>query len=306
LSTAFDQPLPKPSPSELELLFELRNSFEQLLQTDSGDGLPSEVAWRDHMSRLRHLVLTQNAREFLRWDVVSYTMFVATAHFVRTELTFLKKRSNWKQRWKAAITESWVGHPRPYPFHPSSSGNLIHHAYHVAQFEQATGIDVAMLDFVLEFGGGYGSMCRLFHKLGFKGTYVIFDLAPFSALQTYYLKALGLPVLNAHEAANNHPGIRCVVERERLAAIVAQRQLAANTLFLATWSLSEAPVSVRDGILPLVSDFHSFLLAYQDRFGEVDNTQFFEKWKSTLSRVAWHHWQIPHLSGNSYLMGAVH
>src|SRR3712207_7978939 len=45
---------------------------------------------------------------------------------------------------------------RSYPAWPESSGNLLHHAYHVCRFEEATGLRAEQLELVVEFGGGYG------------------------------------------------------------------------------------------------------------------------------------------------------
>jgi hypothetical protein len=47
-------------------------------------------------------------------------------------------------------------------------------------------------DCIVEFGGGFGSMCRLIGALGFRGRYVIFDLPPVLALQRYYLGLHGI------------------------------------------------------------------------------------------------------------------
>ena len=57
-------------------------------------------------------------------------------------------------------------------------------------------------DVIVEFGGGYGSMCRLVRKLGFKGRYVIFDLRPILALQKYYLGLHGVEAGYDLTAAN--------------------------------------------------------------------------------------------------------
>ena len=65
---------------------------------------------------------------------------------------------------------------------------------HLALFEETTGSKIDTLELIFEFGGGYGSMCRLAHNLGFNQAYIIFDLQPFSALQNYYLSSLDLPV----------------------------------------------------------------------------------------------------------------
>jgi hypothetical protein len=49
-------------------------------------------------------------------------------------------------------------------------------------------------DCIIEFGGGFGSMCRLVHALGFRGQHIIFDLPPVWALQRYYLRLHGIEV----------------------------------------------------------------------------------------------------------------
>ena len=108
---------------------------------------------------------------------------------------------------------------------------MIHHAYHLAQFEEKTRTQVHEIDFVLEFGGGYGSMCRLFYNLGFRGRYVIFDLPSFSALQIYYLKTLDLPVQPINEL-KSRTGIVCVSDNTVLKSILQILNVKINYLLL--------------------------------------------------------------------------
>lgn len=303
LQFVFDKPLPLPSSQEERFLSELRTVFRDLPVLETTNVPPSEAAWLSNMNRLRELALNQDPREFLRWDVVSKTMFIADARYVSTELKYLKHRPDWNSRYRAAIKESPVGHPIPYAFYPVSSGNLIHHAYHVLQFEEQTKVQVHNIDLVFEFGGGYGSMCRLFCNLGFQGRYIIFDLPSFSALQRYYLKTLGLPVKSVTEFAKSKTGIVCVSDIQELRALLADHIKADNTMFVATWSISESPISIRDSVLTLISEFKLFLIAYQDKFGEVDNVDFFNSWKGINRSVAWRDWRIEHIPGNNYLVG---
>jgi hypothetical protein len=196
-----------------------------------------------------------------------------------------------------------VGDPIPYLWYWRSSGNLIHHAYHLAQFEEKAEVLIHEIDYVFEFGGGYGSMCRLFFNLGFRGRYIIFDLPPFSALQAYFLKTLGLTVKSALEAKNTNTGIICLSDIQDLISLLRDRTQPRKDMFVATWSISECPIITRESILPLVSDFQTFMIAYQDTFGEVDNREFFYNWMQTIADVRWNAWQIEHLPGNNYLVG---
>ena len=298
-----DKALLAPSSKEEKFLSELQTAFRELPVLKTKNLLPSEAEWVNNMNRLRELVLNHNPREFLRWNVISGTMFVSKARYILTELNYIKQRSDWDTLWRTAIKEFPTGHPLPYLFYPDSSGNLIHHAYHVAQFEEKTGAQIHNTDYVFEFGGGYGSMCRLFFNLGFHGKYIIFDLPSFSALQRYFLKAIGLPVHSLDTFIKSKTGVICLSDIEQLKLLIPDHIEVSNSMFIATWSISEAPITIRDPILSLTSEFKSFLLAYQDKFGEVNNVNFFSKWKDTNRAIIWHNWQIKHIPGNNYLVG---
>jgi len=301
---AFDKPLLPPIRQELNLIEELKSRFRGMHIMGDNDIPFSEEEWARNANRLRELVLNSNPREFLRWDVVLKTMFVTHASYLQKELNYLKSLPEWKTRWRRAIRESQQGHPIPYPFHPTSSGNLIHQAYHLAQFEEKTGVRIDEVKFVFEFGGGYGCMCRLFYNMGFNGTYIIFDLPYLSALQEYYLKSIGIHVRDGKLFKIGNVGVICVSDLEQLRGIVLDGLKNCNSIFVATWSISEVPIFLRNSILPLVSQFTAFLVAYQHKFGKVDNLRFFKEWKAGFDeRVAWNDWQIKHLPGNNYLVG---
>ena len=266
-------------------------------------------AWLSNIDKLCQRILATDPADFVQWDVISRTMVVGNADFVPGELAFLQGLPDWETRWKNVLKESLVGNPVLYDGFPGSSGNLIHQAYHLAHFEQKTGEKISDCSFVLEFGGGYGSMCRLVRSLGFKGRYVIFDLPPLSALQRYVLRMNGIPAEHSAEAAAKDPGtVICASGLEMLKQLLAGRPEADKAAFIATWSLSESPVPLRREILPLLKGFRHFLVAYQGLFGEVDNDAFFKEWAASLPGTAWHQWKIPHLPNqryrdNFYLMG---
>src|SRR5689334_1848175 len=152
LAIVVDKPLPPASPHELALLEELREAFSLTAPLNTADVPASQAIWLNNLNRLRELVIEDDPREFLRWDVVQDSMFVTTAPYVTKELVALKRNPLWNSRWRKALQESPAGHPVPYPFFPKTSGNLIHHAYHLAQFEEKTGLAVNDMDSVLEFG----------------------------------------------------------------------------------------------------------------------------------------------------------
>jgi hypothetical protein len=291
------------TPRELELVRELRDGCRRLPARPVSDDSQAANTWASLVNHFRHLVATEDPRQFLAWDHL-HTMFVGNADFVGPELEHLKSRGDWEGRWREAVRESEVGHPLRFPSYPQSSGNLLHHAYHLSQFEEATGARVDDFDMVFEFGGGYGSMCRLFHKLGFKGRYVIFDFAEFSLLQQFFLKSVGVPVRDVNALVAGEHGAATVSDPARLKELLpALTGKSRASLFVATWSLSETPAELRREVIPLTSGFNAFLLAYQERFGEMDNDQFFEEWKKSRPDVEWRGGPIEHLPGSSYLFG---
>ena len=155
----------------------------------------------------------------------------------------------------------------------------------------------------MEFGGGYGSLCRIVHKLGFQGRYVIFDLPEFAALQKFYLGLLGSPLVPEKEASPGDPGILCTSELPELDA--ATRNEATRGIFIATWSLSETGESLREHVvtLPGIESAAAYLIAYQRDFGGVDNPRFFDEWRASKPGIHWVHSEIAHMPGNYYLFG---
>lgn len=288
-----------------ELLEELRSTFCELPCVHSSSDYPSELEWLNNIKRFRGLVLNSDPRKFLAWDVISRTMFVGNKRYISSELDFLRNLHDWDNLWRKAIIESQVGHPIPYWKYPRTSGNLIHHAYHISQFEKKTEMRANTMTFVFEFGGGYGSICRLFHNLGFRGKYVIFDLPAFSALQQFFLKSIGIRVhsVNSNSFKTSKSGVVCISDIEQLTTVLESHNDFSNSMFIATWSISETSANLRSSILSLLGKFKAFLIGYQDQFEEVNNIDFFRNWISTQDNVEWHNWRIEHLEHNSYLIG---
>ncbi len=303
LMNTIDYPLSIPDRRETEFISELRETFKRLHPIEVDKKSLSEKIWLENGNRLRELVLKDDPRKFLRWDVVLDTMFVAYGKYIRKELDHLKHHREWGRRWRHAIRESRTGRPFPYPFYPKSSGTLIQHAYHIAQFEDKTRLHANEMNIIFEFGGGYGSMCRLVHNLGFAGKYIIYDLPHFSALQKYYLKSSGFKIYSTDAFKTAKNGIVCISDLESVDLLLRQNTSMENSLFVATWSISEAPISIRKSIIPIISKFENFLVAYQNKFEKVDNIEYFGNWMNSKQNIIWQKWEIDYLPGNYYLIG---
>jgi hypothetical protein len=296
--------LAAPNASEDKLIAAIRAELSAIAPIENGHSTECERMWSRFQETLRHSFLNRDPREFLTWDVMTRTMFLAFSAYAAKEFFHLQRLPNWSSRWKAAIRESTVGRPAPFPFYPPTSANLVHEAYTLSAFEDATGMRVSDFAQVLEFGGGYGSMCRLFFNLGFGGIYKIYDLGPFSSVQSYFLKSLNIPVKRASTDTSLRHGVE-LLSNERQLAAVGPPPRGGKSLFLAAWSLSETPLTVRHRILPHVQKHDAYLIAYQDRFGEADNREFFEEWqRETASQINWRRVRIAQIPGSHwYLFG---
>jgi hypothetical protein len=276
----------------------LRRTMADLPSLD-GQAPDSAAAaeWLGNRRRLRQLVAESDPRQFLEWDVIHKTMFVANAPYVRQELAELRQSPRWQDRWKPAHREDAAGCPPRCRWSLGSSGNLIHHAYHLLRAETMLGKTIDQFDRIVEFGGGYGSFCRLAWRLGFRGRYVIFDLPEFSALQRFYLAGVGIPAA----ASKQESGVRCVSD---LAELSDREPDSKPGLFFGFWSISETPVDFRGPVLAKAAALGNVFIGYQDRFQEVDNVRFFAEWVASQPGLKWAESRINHLSDSRYLAGA--
>lgn len=246
---------------------------------------PLNDSWTKNRSSLRADILRRDPQTFLSWPYIQYTMFHQSK---LQELDELKQKPYWKE-WEKSLVESSVGTPRTYPHFNTTSGNLIHQAYSLSQLKDYSHIDFSTLNTIVEFGGGYGSMARLVYNLGFRGTYLIFDLPEFLALQTYYLG------LN---------GIENIVYADTLEKLTEMLASSATVdVCIATWSLSETPLSLRESFMKKLPRIAYFLISYQNSFEEIDNTSYFQKFMRDRKEITWNSYPIEHLPGNNYLVG---
>lgn len=265
--------LPKPTARETALIAEFRGQILKQMLSFKGS------SWSDFVQELKRYAFFFDPRTFLRWRVIERTLFVVDQIYIPSELHALQMSREWVSLWKIAIIEQNVGCPTPSPHLPTSSGNLIHHAYHLLKLREAIDMNFDQINVVFEFGGGYGSMCRLLRRVGFHGDYVIYDLPEMTLLQKFYLGMLD-PTFDM----SNTVLINTLSELEKAMAHQRDRK---GSLFIATWSLSETPISLRNQILSLAKGFDYYLFCYQPRFDDVDNVEFFKHYADERHDVLW-------------------
>jgi hypothetical protein len=259
--------------------------------------------WDGLRMELRERLRAGDPAEFLHWPPVQQTMVMRSHRRVVSGLAHLRARPDWRHRWRSAVRETTLGHPRPLPRCPWSSANLIFQACHLCRFEEATGRSLASMRTIVEFGGGYGRLCHLVHDLGFTGTYVIFDLPEVAALQRFYLRHVGIAVSDARDAVWPERGVVTVADLADLRALLRRRPRG-EAAFVAIGSLSEAPLALRESLFTDTASFDAFLFFYSARHDSIDNRVHFARWRSRLDTHDWHDLPIPHLRKAAwYLFG---
>jgi hypothetical protein len=218
-------------------------------------------------------------------------MFTGTNNYTRREHSILANRFD-ASRWKYAIKESWFGAPPAFEWDASTSGNLIHQAYHLHMLDQISRVKLKDYDFIIELGGGYGALAYIAYRLGFKGSYIIFDIPEMLALQRYYLYNVLSPGENIYKVSffradeDISYGIRGILDR---------------ALVVGLWSLSESPIPIREQFLGMDGLPYSYLFAFQDSWIEINNQAYFKDFAARNPVFEWSIW--PAAEADTYLIG---
>jgi hypothetical protein len=96
---------------------------------------------------------------------------------------------------------------------------------------------------IIEFGGGFGCMCKMIFDRGFSGTYYIFDFPELSQLQKYYLCKLG-------------ENVKFINNFDKLPKIQS------DSLFISVSALEESPKEIREKMLEYAKDCRDFFFKF--------------------------------------------
>jgi hypothetical protein len=176
--------------------------------------------------------------------------------------------------------------------------NSSHHLYHVLRFEAFRGNAAADIGSVVEFGGGYGNLARLFRNMGHRGGYAIVDLPVFSCIQYVYLATVfGADAVRIVTG----PEEEAPVDAIRLVPLtgLGQVRLGAD-LFVSTWALSESPAAVYDFTAGREwFGAREILMAFNEEWIPWETDALVGSLKRRFRRVEVE--PIPFLRGNRYL-----
>jgi len=272
---------------------ELLQSLDQAAAQTAGQG-----EWTHLSAEIAGALREHGANEFLRLAPIAKTVHPRIRSAGPGYRDYVFRSARFTPALQQALTESPVGKPLLNPYYPLSSPLLMQHAYHLIRLLEATDLEVSGLGLVADFGGGYGSFFRLLRNLGYRGRYLICDLPAMCALQRFYLRNL-FPSDPGGEPPANLQWVTQDIPRHLGEQGAAHRP----SLFVATWSLSETPPTVREAIAPALGGFTYVLCAYQRAFAGIDNARYFQALERSLPQFTWRHAECEVYRNNFYLIG---
>lgn len=161
-----------------------------------------------------------------------------------------------------AVKEPMVGctpsdfqqHLQLFPDFPTTM-NRVQHMAHLLICKY-TPEQLSKMETIVELGGGIGEMTDIIYKLGFRGKYIIYDFKEVGAIQKYHHDQLGYTNV-VH--TNN---VDDLVDAD---------------LCIATWSLTEMPLDLREEILPNIKNTKNWLIAYSNLIFSLNNDKYIKE-----------------------------
>ena len=240
---------------------EFRESMAALPEPPSNSVAPFWDFWRhDLWTRAQ----SESPDSFMAWPCIYHTMLVDHFDMTQPILYLVPERERWNEAAAAPNVSLRLA--------------LIEQAHHLKRWEDTTGKRIESLDRIFEFGGGFGAMALVAHRLGFAGEYVICDLPEFSLLQRWFLARHGVSVKH----------------------VEAGEPLRADVL-MGLYSISEIPPQMRDEVFE-TTKAESYLLLYSSRFADYDNDAYFARFMQRVN-LDWSVVPFPGRPSNWYAIG---
>lgn len=234
--------------------------------------------WESLNTGLEKVFLPYPSFSFLRNPIIMSTMFPTVGgKWLEEELNFLEKIIP-RDKLKVLLQEDYIGVPLLLNSTYFTSHNSIHHLYHLIRFLDKTHCNLDQINTVVEWGGGYGNMAKIFIRLKYiPSTYIIIDIPLFSCIQWLYLATI-----LGREKVNLLYENKDTIQAKKINLIpicfVDNYEIDAD-LFISTWGLSESSMCAQNYVASR-QWFNSkhILLAYQnsnnslpyaDRIGKI-------------------------------------
>lgn len=195
--------------------------------------------WKNSNKKMEKVLLPFPRFDFLCNPELMYMMFTSSGgELMKTEVNFLENKIR-KGDLGKIIKEEYFGSALISNDKYLSSHNSILHFYHLLKYEEKTGNRLSEMESVIEWGGGYGNLARIFKRYtNKKATYIIIDTPLFSCLQWLYLSV----ILGENEVVIiSSPNEKIVKNKINIFPLGLLKYFRLDCdLFISTWALSES------------------------------------------------------------------
>ena len=202
-------------------------------------------AWKQFVLNMEKRMLPYPKFNFLSDPVILYTMFAtAGGAWIRKQLEFIESRLK-KDEIIRLLSEDAFGEPLLLSSKYATSHSSVQHLYSIERYLYKTGRDIKEIESVIEWGGGYGNMAKMFYRkkqAPFK--YVIIDIPVFSVIQWLYLC-----VTVGEERVNLVKTHDCEIQDGKINLVplcFVEDIKGGFDMFVSTWALSESSKEAQD------------------------------------------------------------
>jgi hypothetical protein len=241
--------------SDFEQQKEFLNAIEKIDECKKLLKLNQEAKqeWKDFTSIVNGVLSNKSLiKTFLQHPKLQSLFFMnSQGELLLNQLSFLEEVFG-KEDLKVFSKESQIGSP-PFVFDGryKTTHNTIHHLYHLGRYFKQCSNEIKNIESVIEWGGGYGNMCKVFNNFSKTlKTYTIFDLPECIVLQYVYLSSIfGNDKVRIAENG--------ILEENKINLLtfemydVEKNNDFKGDLFLSNWALSESPIYYHEKISKL-------------------------------------------------------
>ena len=255
---------------ETKVIEEIENLYQKKI--NNNNKLRTHIIFNNYIKKL---IIEKKFSNFLRENIIQKIFFVHNRVYILFML--LKIIFNKNKLFKNLTLEDNIGNPIRYFLYSKSSGNRIREVFHLLNFQNFSKTPLDRIKTIFEFGGGYGNMARLFYKINKNINYRIFDTFHVNLLQYYYLRMLKIPS-SFNEVKNKNVSLNYNILKYNSFSKKGKK------LFIANWSLSEAPLKLRRIIFNKIINFDYILISYQEKFENINNHLYFSNIAKNFNR----------------------
>lgn len=154
--------------------------------------------WKQFENNFKNSMLPHVPADFLRKSECINIFASQGSTWVPAKLAHLERFYSMEPFLKELLKDPPFGTPFITNQVYQSSDSTVMQAYHATRYMEVTGKTFSG-DVLFELGGGYGNLCRMFHKM--YQTWVILDVPIMTFLQYHYLSSFFEPVLCTGDVA---------------------------------------------------------------------------------------------------------